>query len=317
MTKTKTRLISACVAALVLAAALFLILPTVLSTTAGGEAWDGTAATEFAGGTGTEMDPYLISTAEQLAYLSESVCNGDNYSGKYIKLTADIVLNESLDGTPRSWTPIGKFGNSFGGTFDGNGKTIKGVYINKPDDGLQLGLFGELNLGTIKNVGVINSSVKGLTFVGGVCGKNDSGTIINCYYTGTVSGTTCVGGICGIYTSENSSNTSITNCFNTGDVTGEGTGNSCVGGICGNFNSGAKITACYSTGSVSGESYVGGVCGYNGGAATTITDCYYLEGKASAAVGSFADTSDVRSISAADLCDSIPRLGAGRLGYSA
>ena len=63
MTKTKTRLISAVIAVLVVAAALFLLLPSVLSTTASGEVWSGQLATTIATGNGTEENPYKIKTA--------------------------------------------------------------------------------------------------------------------------------------------------------------------------------------------------------------------------------------------------------------
>ena len=55
--------------------------------------WDGTAATEFAGGKGTQSKPYLIETAQQLAYLARSVNSGTDYSGEYISLQADLDLS--------------------------------------------------------------------------------------------------------------------------------------------------------------------------------------------------------------------------------
>ena len=67
-------------------------------------AWDGSIATAFAGGTGTESDPYQIANGAQLAYLASSVNSGETYEDKYFVLTANINLN----GLP--WTPIA---NSF------------------------------------------------------------------------------------------------------------------------------------------------------------------------------------------------------------
>ncbi|MCI7692692.1 MAG: hypothetical protein MSR67_09985, partial [Oscillospiraceae bacterium] len=261
MTKTKTRLISAVIAVLVVAAALFLLLPTVLSTTASGEVWSGQAADSFATGDGTEANPYQIKTAEELALLAKKVNAGEtSYASAYYRLTADIVLNESLEDTPNEWTAIGTDATPFTGKFSGDGHTISGIVINKSDEDYQ-GLFG-YSTGTIMNVGVINSSISGSWYVGGVCGIND-GTITNCYSTGAVSGSWYVGGICG----ENYG--TIENCYSTGTVSGTG---GFVGGVCG-LNTGT-IENCYSTGAVSGLDYsVGGVCGYDNYG--TITNCYY------------------------------------------
>lgn len=106
MLKTKKRLLAAGAAALVLITALLCIF-TAVTVNADSDEWDGTAAAAFAGGTGTSDDPYLISTAEQLAYLAAQVNSGDTFEGKYIKLTDNILLNNSLEGSPKEWTPIG------------------------------------------------------------------------------------------------------------------------------------------------------------------------------------------------------------------
>ena len=101
MTKTKARLISAGIAILVLATALFVLLPSVLSTTAGGAAWSGLPADGIETGAGTESNPYQIKTAEELAFMASKVNAGDtSYASAYYRLTTDIVLNESLDDRP-------------------------------------------------------------------------------------------------------------------------------------------------------------------------------------------------------------------------
>ena len=90
--------------------------------------WDGTYTT-WTNGTGTQTDPYLIETAQQLAYLAVYVNNGTgavNYivgSGKYWKLTTDVNLN-SL-----SWTPVGYYNSEtdhyeFGGHFNGDNHIV-------------------------------------------------------------------------------------------------------------------------------------------------------------------------------------------------
>ena len=96
--------------------------------------WDGTsAATGFAGGSGTEADPYLIANAEQLVYFRNQVDGGNTYAGQYVKLVAPINLNGKIF-DPIGWgydydgyTPNGK---TFNGTFDGDHNTISGLYQN-------------------------------------------------------------------------------------------------------------------------------------------------------------------------------------------
>ena len=232
--------------------------------------WDGTADTSWYNETSTEFE---ISTAEQLAGLAKLVNNGNDFSGKTIMLTADIVLNDTSDwenwensAPANTWTPIGNWPNLFSGTFDGQGHTVSGIYINSAND--YQGLFSR-NYGTIKNVGVTESHIQDYSgaYVGGVCGYND-GTISNCYNSGTVSGDYYVGGVCGF----NSGGT-FSNCYNSGNVNGTGK-SATVGGVCG-YNDGVTISNCYNSGNVSGtgeSSRIGGVCGYNDGA--TISYCY-------------------------------------------
>ena len=80
--------------------------------------WDGTVATGFEIGSGTQIEPYLISNGEELAYLAQQVNNGTTYEGVYFQLTSDINLNN------QQWTPIGTYTNSFRGILDGAGHTI-------------------------------------------------------------------------------------------------------------------------------------------------------------------------------------------------
>ena len=183
-------------------------------------------------------------------------------------LTADIIINEnvvaeygSLTANAESllvWTSIGHDAIPFGGTFDGQGHSVCGVYINS-ENACQ-GLFG-YNNGTIKNVGVTESYIEGSSIVGGVCGEN-RGTISNCYNSGTVSGDYYVGGVCG-WNNEGT----ISDCYNSWTVNGNGY---YVGGVCGRNYEGT-ISDCSNSGNVSGSDRVGGVCGENYG---TISNCY-------------------------------------------
>ena len=299
------------------------------------EVWDGKVATAFAGGSGTVDAPYQIANGAQLARFAAIVNGTDGMARNTAacgKLTADILLNdtedwenwnESTEGL-NSWTPIGNNSQPFTGTLDGDGHSVSGIYINSGTD--HQGLVGFLGSGgTLQNVGVKTSYIKGGYTVGGLCGRNNgtvtncyntgtvtgtgdyagglcgynnSGTVTNCYNTGSVSGNRFVGGLCG----DNSGN--VTNCYNTGTVTGTG---DYVGGLCGTNSS--PVTNCYNTGSVTGTERVGGVCGYNYGDTMTncyntgsvtgsndvggvcgrndgtVTNCYYLTGTATGGIG--------------------------------
>ena len=202
-------------------------------------------------------------------------------------LTANITVNENLldslqydtEGNVSNgsdfitWTPIADWmGNrttQYSGTFDGNNKTVSGLYFN--GDSTCIGLFGSSESdGNIKNVGVVDSYFKGNDHVGGVCGNND-GTITNCYNAGNltaIESSATVGGICGY----NNGGT-VTNCYNTGTVTATGSVAS-VGGVCG--CSIAPISNCYNIGTVTATSSsadISGICGYYFG---PIKNCYYL-----------------------------------------
>lgn len=178
--------------------------------------WDGSTATQFADGTGTESDPYQISTGAELAYLAEKVNGGESYSGNYFKLTSDIQLNElDENGMPKAaegqtgpyqWTPIGvyvdgrKNDKPFSGTFDGNGHTISGLYINSMMANGQ-GLFAVLGAGgTVQNLivtGTVHTPYGDV--VGGIAAKS-SGKVWNCGFYGDVRADTwlsTVGGVVG------------------------------------------------------------------------------------------------------------------------
>ena len=234
---------------------------------------------------------YEISNAGQL-YWFAGLVNGtldgveQNTLANAI-LTTNITVNENLldslqydeeDNVSNgsdfiTWTPIADWmGNrttQYSGTFDGNNKTVSGLYFN--GDSTCIGLFGSSESdGNIKNVGVVDSYFKGNDFVGGVCGRN-SGTITNCYNAGNltaIESSATIGGICGY----NNGGT-VTNCYNTGTVTATGSVAS-VGGVCG--CSIELISNCYNIGTVTATSSgadISGICGYNFG---PIKNCYYL-----------------------------------------
>lgn len=243
------------------------------------------AETDKPNGNGAPETPYKIATVGNLYWFAAEVNKGGNNSNLCAELTAHITVNANLltdkintaNGTIKEgvtddvyrWTPIGTSDKPFLGIFDGKGYTIEGLYIIS--SGANQGLFGRCGKkendiiypGTIKNVGVIGSYIKGTSYIGGVCGNIDYGTIENCYNTGFVSATeiaASVGGICGFVSN---ASCTISNCYNTGDVSA--TGNyAFVGGVCG--TSRGTIENCYNIGDVSATGNyadVGGVCGNN------------------------------------------------------
>lgn len=239
-----------------------------------GEVWDGSVAESFAGGSGTAEDPYLIANGAQLKRFAAIVNGTDGMTQNTAacgKLTADILLNdtegwESWNETTapaKNWTPIGSYEKQFIGILDGDGHSVSGIYINSTTN--YQGLVGYLGEGgTLQNLGVKASYIKGRNIVGGLCGMN-SGTMTNCYNTGSVTGTgngDYVGGVCG------RNNGNVNNCHNTGTVTGTG---EYAGGLCGRNN--GNVSNCYNIGSVEGNKIVGGLCGQND---RTVTNCYNI-----------------------------------------
>lgn len=256
MTAKRMRLLTAGLAVVALIAALFIINPGLGRSASA--AWDGTAAKGFERGNGDNSDPYIIKTAEQLAFLAEQVNGGETYQGKYFQLEADLDLSGS------EWAPIGigerETGGStvtkpFAGTFDGNNHKISGLTLTAGLD--DQGLFG-CSSGMIKNLGIENGniSIGSAERTGAICGYS-TGTIENCWNSADITGSTeggiYVGGICGYSTG------TISGCLNTGDITA----NSFIGGICGNTNRDTQISNCFNSGSVTGKEQIGGIAGIN------------------------------------------------------
>ena len=245
-------------------------------------AWAQTKPTR---GNGSVDNPYEISTAAELAWFRDYVNNESQYVSA--TLTEDIDLSEfchaadaATNTEELSWDPIGN-GRMYCGTFDGNGKTIRNLYINSTI--MYKGFFGYANSGSIKNItfdnakvknthyngtGILtgafekctieniktlaNCSVEGTYNTGGIAGIG-TGNISNCENRAMVNGTNNVGGIVG-----NSSDNTISSCANYGAVTGT---ESNVGGMVGFFISGT-IQNCANYGDISGADYVGNQIGY-------------------------------------------------------
>lgn len=148
----------------------------------------------------TNDNTFYISTAAQLAGLAQLVNNGNNFSTKNITLKADIKLNNDAVPTGgNEWTPIGTSRNKFAGTFDGQGYTISGLYINTSSQ--YQGLFGSTAPEAfIQNLIVTGSvTANGKNYAGGIVGSggNNKTTIRNCGFYGTVTAKKYFGGIAG------------------------------------------------------------------------------------------------------------------------
>ncbi|MDZ7723535.1 MAG: GLUG motif-containing protein [candidate division KSB1 bacterium] len=249
----------------------------------------------YSGGSGTSGDPYQIATTDDLIELSNTSADWD----KHFIQTADIAFDateinvdwngDGSTGPAEGFSPIGNNTTNFTGSYDGQNHTIDNLFINRLFEAY-IGLFGNTMNAIIRNLGVTNIDITGDYYTGALIGSSESGSVSNCYSTGSVSGDYDIGGLIGsafggsvsdsysscTVTGSNyyiggligSNSNSIDNCYSTGDV--EGSDN--VGGLLG-FNSGA-VSQSYSTGSVSADYSwkVGGLIGIN--MMASIENCY-------------------------------------------
>lgn len=149
------------------------------------ENWIDYAADGFAGGTGTEDDPYRIATAEQLAYLAKTVNSGDTYENRHFILTTDIDLGG------KEWTPIGcsdsykdSDANFFNGNFDGNEKNIYDLTIKEMH--IEAGLFGKAAGVKFKNFRLRNASIAGGMYAGGIVAHGWMIDLSDCTFEGSI-----------------------------------------------------------------------------------------------------------------------------------
>lgn len=247
-------------------------------------------------------EAYEIGNAGQL-YWFAGLVNGTLIDGTVQNLkanavlTADITVNEDLlasintdddgnvtNGTSfHAWSPMGmadekgKITGYYKGIFDGNGHSISGVYVNRDEaaDDVDMRFKGSIGLfgyhdGVIRNLGILDSYMRGNYYIGSICGYNNCGTIQNCYSTARVGGVLYIGGISGRI-----HHGIVENCYNAGNVCG----NREIGGICGDNYS--IIESCYNIGSVSGNEDVGGIAGWgydveDDSDSCKIVDCYNM-----------------------------------------
>ena len=243
-------------------------------------------------GSGTENDPFLIESADNLAFLAYVVNKCYDTEGLYFRLTTDIDLNGSED---LQWAPIGggmggrwfnedgcyrgnPSGGFYGGIypcfrghFDGGEHSISNIYIDIPENEYNqyVGLFGlvqgkqenqEIYPAVIENVFVTSGYIKGKAWCGGIVGSGNNVLISRCWNGATIEGNS-VGGIVGGTQGKGY----VYKCYNVGALTGN-----FVGGIVGIYAS--EIVECYNEGDITANEYGGGICGR--ALITTINNCY-------------------------------------------
>ncbi len=293
---------------------LGLVAALPLSVSAATDVWDGSVASAFAGGNGSEENPWQIATAEQLAYMSSLIAVEDpsastkvakdtyaGYMDDYYILTADIVMNDvsnydswSTSVKPANvFTPIGLGTYSLGGfqgSLNGNGHSITGLYTSPggSDSGLFDTLGGECvieNLAIVKSyftstgseTGAIASNIRV-----GTIPENGTATLQNIYVNAKCVGggtNSNIAGLIGICQENSQAKTGaklvIDSCVFDGTVTASGT---YIAGILGNGNGFTlEISNCINLGdiSASGKNYVCGILGRSDGKAT-LTNCINL-----------------------------------------
>ena len=243
-------------------------------------------AWSYSGGEGTSVNPYQISSVNDLLDLAVTTADYDKC----------FILTNNIDLSAHSFSHALIAGDSdsgfffdgvpFTGCFDGNNHIISNLTVNSIK---YCGLFGYIESGgSVKDLGVENVDIAGSQWnIGALCGSS-FGSVTNCYTSGKVSGYESIGGLCGYnegFISDCHTNSeisggnsagglcgtnysgSITNCFAAGTIEASES----VGGLCGYNNSG-DISSSYVTGDVTGiSSFTGGICGYNTGA---VSRCY-------------------------------------------
>ena len=254
----------------------------------------------FAGGSGTEKDPYRIANEAQLRYLAESINADVDWKGVCFKQTADIKLTGG-DWLPIGWSLNGEVNGKktlicaypFRGSYDGGDHTITGMTIGSakaPADCMTTGLFGltsgslstnDLPTGNDQVVRLKNIHLRDIdvhvvtryeTFAGGLVGSGQNGIYIdNCSVTGVIDSTTTesfcrVGGLAASVLRG-----AVTNCWTDVDVSGVTDTNNVYAGALYGMDNRVTTVNCYTLGDVTGFStnpskvYLGGLAGQGGG----------------------------------------------------
>ncbi|MBP6609616.1 MAG: hypothetical protein KA206_00845 [Paludibacter sp.] len=230
-------------------------------------------AATYSGGTGTAVDPYLLSNKADITTLVNTTADW----GMQFKLTADV------DMAGETFHPIGNNASAFTGGFDGNSMVVKNLTItpSATQNNMAVGFFGKIQNATIKNLGIINLTIDVKTTherVGGIVGISEwnASLIQNCFVLGgSIAGQGRVGGIVGVI----NDNGSVIDCFakaNVSDAWGS------VGGIVGeipSWSTGASLTNVAFYGEMGNGNAIAGV------KSGTISRAYYVQ-----SIGKNSDT---------------------------
>lgn len=225
-------------------------------------------------GTGAEINPYIITNIEELQQMKNDL-------DAYYELGNDVDASETYTWNEgRGFEPVGNHTSPFTGVFDGRGRTIKALHINRPSD-TGVGLFGYTSGAEISRIGLIDADVCGNYYVGSLVGGCRDGSVVsNCYAAGQVtiseSGSSDAksGGLVGAC-----GRSTISQCYSAVNVTALSSRYQ-IGGLCGysrarSDDPPALIINCYSAGTVTSNGYkVGGLLGDADGRNSTVSKCY-------------------------------------------
>lgn len=225
-----------------------------------------------------------ISTVGHLVWLKQETVSGRNDHDAILMDDIDLSAYCAAQSDGKGWNPIGRSGATYNGDFNGNGRWVTGLKVNRPDEEF-VGLFGYA-YGNIENL-TVQGDVQGSNFAAIVCGYAQYGSsIANCYARGEVSGELYVGGIAGSANGPvtdcsnmatvhgqsyiggivGESNGEITDCSNSGDIyrLDNFDSNCRIGGIVGTHNHTFKVLRCENYGTIHGDGgrYVGGIAGW-------------------------------------------------------
>ncbi len=211
-------------------------------------------------GTGTEEDPYMITTASELNAVRQDLA-AHYRLGNDIDLSATVAWNYGA-----GWMPLGNNTNSFTGSLDGHGHTLRNLTVNRPKSDHQ-GLLGYQWKAQVRDLSLLDVNVLGRSTVGGLAGLIDNGRADDISVTGQIIATgDTVGGVAG--SSGRTGSEVIQNSFAVVSIRGKNT----VGGLVG-YNGGV-IRRSFAKGDIRGTINVGGLVGYMSHSWAKITDTF-------------------------------------------
>ncbi len=210
------------------------------------------AHAQFAGGTGTAQNPFIITNITQLQAIRQASNSAHFRLGNDIDASATSEWNGGTGFNPISW---------FNGSLDGNGYTISGLHINRPGTNDMALFVSSGSEALFQNIVFTTANINGSLRVAALVGTL-AGTASNITVSGTISGVSLMGAVAGQLNGG-----SITNCQVNATINGSGSTNGLLVG----FNNQGTISGCNVTGTVSGQGTLGGLVGNNQG---VIEDCH-------------------------------------------